>query len=337
MLPHRPFEYGFQVFSSELVFIIILIIFQCRMVPYLPSTQLRTWNQSIDPGSNNQHQQPDNNNKPNNNRRSDQQLQQYLQIPISTFPSSVPTIPSKALESFKSAYKLLNDPETHANVTTTPRCFFCNPLPTDCSPAPRSYFKSVRQFTALKSRRYSSIIQVHHVPSIPNKALAAHKSICYPLNDPKISSSSLNLRVPTIPNTDLESHSPTYHRASVPTSQRSRIRLWNPTNQNAIVKITSRCFFCNPLPTDFSPAPRSCFNSVRRFTALKSRRSSSIFFNVPTTPTRLWNLTTHKMLPLTTITPRCRFSVPCPLTDLSPHTGRCHEDHNPTTLSPIPL
>ena len=259
MLPHRPFEYGFQVFSSELVFIIILIIFQCRMVPYLPSTQLRTWNQSIDPGSNNQHQQPDNNNKPNNNRRSDQQLQQYLQIPISTFPSSVPTIPSKALESFKSAYKLLNDPETHANVTTTPRCFFCNPLPTDCSPAPRSYFKSVRQFTALKSRRSSNIIQVHHVPSIPNKALASQKSRRYPLNDPKISSSnSLNRDVPTIPKKDLESH-------------KSACKLLNDPETHAIATTTPRCFFCNPLPTDCSPAPRSCFKSVHQFTALKSQ------------------------------------------------------------------
>uniref|UniRef100_A0A7S0N2L9 Uncharacterized protein n=1 Tax=Cryptomonas curvata TaxID=233186 RepID=A0A7S0N2L9_9CRYP len=131
---------------------------------------------------------------------------------------------------------------------------------------------------------------------------------------------------PTVPNKALESHKTTCKPHNDPT-----------------ITMTARCFFCTPLPSDHAPAPRSNSKSVRQFTALKSRRSSSIPRNVPQIRNKFsesYNSTCEplndpEMFPFVSTTAQCRFSAPCPLTDLL--QPRYHEDHNPTAPSPIPL
>ncbi len=90
-----------------------------------------------------------------------------------------PTI-QKALES----HKTICIPRNNSTFTMTARCFFCTPLPSDHAPAPRSISKLIRQFTALKSRRPSSIPL--NVPQIRNKASESYKATCKSLNDPEM-------------------------------------------------------------------------------------------------------------------------------------------------------
>ena len=194
------------------------------MISNFPSTYLRKWNTQVDHGSNNQHQQPASTNTLN-----------ILTIPNKAFEShkttSAPlndnTIHAILTMISKSTREFLYDPRTISSIhindptiqnttlehrttkynampTMTPCCRFCKHPPTDHSSAPRSYFKSVRQFIALKSRRPSSICVT--IPMTPNKALQSSKSTRKPLYGPKTISST------SIQNTTLE-HRPTKYNA----------------------------------------------------------------------------------------------------------------------------
>jgi hypothetical protein len=159
---------------------------------------------------------------------------------------SNPTI-QKTLESHKTTCK----PQNNSTITLTARCLFCTPLPSYHVPAPRSNSKLVRQWTALKSRRSSSIPL--NVPQIQNKASESHnKSTSEPLNP------EMFLVVPFNNPTALDSHKTT----CIP-------------HNDTTITMTAQCFFCNPIPSDHAPAPRSNSKLARQLTALKSRRPSS--------------------------------------------------------------
>ena len=137
---------------------------------------------------------------------------------------------------------------------------------------------------------------------------------------------TIRLNIPTIQSTALESHKTTCKPHNDPT-----------------ITMTARCFLCNPKPSDRAPAPRSDSKLVRQFVSLKSRRSSSIPRNVPqirNKSSESYNSTSElpndpETFLFVSTTSLCRFSALCPLTDLL--QPRCHEDHNPTAPSPIPL
>jgi hypothetical protein len=140
-----------------------------------------------------------------------------------TIRLNIPTVQNKSLESNKTTCKTHNDP----TITMTARCFFCTPLPSDHVQAPRSNSKSVCQFTALKSRRSSSIPL--NVPQIRNKASESYISTCEPLNNLEMFL-VVPFNNPTVQNKSLESHK----------------TICKPHNDPTIT-MTARCFFCTPL------------------------------------------------------------------------------------------